>query len=379
VRDRRPGAQRRRNEDGFGQLFAACARALGVARMDVEAVRALRREGDGEREQLAIFHGDRAVGAADDLVERDESGEFVGRERFEFGQAREVGVFGIISHARSFALDIASLFAARAGAPRAGAYLSGVRSFANVRTVGLAAWALAAWCGAPAGASVAAETVCVDSSSPTAALDRRVAGAAFAATGGRAAIVPFDGSHGVSEKYFRALARDECALVMGFPVDAAAPDPPAGLKLTSGYYATGYVLATLGAARSLASLPHDTSIAVGVATAPDFYLVGEFGPVPHYELSVFQNQQQVLDALAARAVTAAMAWDPSVEAYRAAHPRVRLATTALHVPHGAWTFAALYDPRRRIAARRFERGLQLLSTNGRLSRIAHSVFPEATI
>jgi hypothetical protein len=227
-------------------------------------------------------------------------------------------------------------------------------------------------------ASAAAETVCVDSSSPTAALDRRVAGAAFAAAGSRAAIVSYDGSHGVSEKYFRALVRESCVLVMGFPVDAAAPDPPGGLKLTRSYYATGYVLATIGAARTLASLPHDASIAVGLATAPDFYLVGEFGPVPHYDRTVFQNQQQVLDALAARSVMAAMAWAPSVATYRAAHPGMHLVTTALHVPHGAWSFAALYDPRRSIAANRFERGLHVLSSSGRLSRIAHSVFPEAS-
>ena len=242
------------------------------------------------------------------------------------------------------------------------------RAFATCATLALAVIATQA----------NAAGVCVDTSSPSAALDRRVASAAFAAAGDVATIVAYDGSHGVSEKYFRALAREECAVVMGFPVDAQAPDPPSGLKLTAPYYATGYVLATLAKPRELAALPHDATIAVGTATAPDFYLVGAFGHVPPYRLDVHQTQEQVLDALATHGALAAMAWGPSVERYRRAHPSVRIAMTPLAIPHGRWSFAALYDPRRSSDARRFERGLRALSASGRLQRLARSVFPEVS-
>ena len=226
-----------------------------------------------------------------------------------------------------------------------------------------------------AGRSLAAQqaNVCVDTSSPTVAVDRRVARAAFAAVGYATAFVSYDGSAGIAEKYFRYLARSRCALVMGFPVDPVAPDAPGGLALTAPYYATGYVLASFGHAVTLADLSHHATVAVGTATAPDFYLVGAFGSVPPYRPDVYQSEEEAIAAVVARTDDAAMVWGPSVERYRAVHPAAkRLVSTSLPIAHGRWHLAALYAPPSHATASAFERGLATLRTSGELARLTAS-------
>lgn len=220
--------------------------------------------------------------------------------------------------------------------------------------------------------------ICVDSSSPSAALDRRVALAALHAAGVSAAVNSYDGSAGVSERFFRFLARRQCALVMGFPVDALAPDPPSGLALTAPYAQTGYVLAAIGAPQTLRSLPKGAVIAVGMATTPNFYLVGSFGKVPPYKADVYQTQEQALDALVRGEARYAMVWAPSVARYRALHPSVPpLGTSLLPFPHAAWSLAALYAPSSAPLARRFETGVARLRADGTLLVLTRSAQPES--
>jgi hypothetical protein len=66
--------------------------------MHVEAVRALRRAGDGERDQLAVLAGDGAVFPADDRVQPDEALEFLRRQRLQLRQQFEIVGIVIVSH-----------------------------------------------------------------------------------------------------------------------------------------------------------------------------------------------------------------------------------------------------------------------------------------
>ncbi len=231
-----------------------------------------------------------------------------------------------------------------------------------------------------------APRICVDASSPTASIDRGVARAALAVMHASAAIAPYDGSSGVSDGFFRFLARKRCALVMGFPVDRAAPDPPGGLALTRAYLRTGYVVATLGHAdgiaalghaRGIAELPRGAMVAVGSGTPPHFYLAGSLGPAPSYHADVYATQDEALDALVRRADPAALVWQPSVVRYGATHPNApHLVTAPLPIDHGAWSLAALYDPRNQPFAKRFDDALAALRASGALAKLTRSVHLE---
>src|SRR5262249_59239846 len=74
------------------------AGGVGVAGVHVEAVRALRRAGDGEGEQLAVLARDLAVVAADDGVELDEALELRRRELFELPEDLQVGAVVVVAH-----------------------------------------------------------------------------------------------------------------------------------------------------------------------------------------------------------------------------------------------------------------------------------------
>ena len=234
-----------------------------------------------------------------------------------------------------------------------------------------AAAALCAGTAATRPVLAAAPTICVDSSSPSAALDRRIALAATRAAGVPAAIASYDGSSGVSERFFRFLARGQCSLVMGFPVDALAPDPPSGLALTAPYLRTGYVLASLGPPKTLRDVPSGSTVAVGMATIPNFYLVGYFGKTPPYKPDVYQTQEQALDALVHGDDRYALVWAPSLWRYRSQHPQAPpIGSTSPPIPHAAWSLAALYAPHSALLARRFETGVAHLRADGSLAAIA---------
>ncbi len=209
-------------------------------------------------------------------------------------------------------------------------------------------------------------TVCLDSSSPSYALDRRIV-EALPAAGEPVTPFVFDGGEGVSERFFKYLSRTKCGLIMGYPVDLANPDPPDGLALTDAYLSTAYVLVTPQKATQAALRP-GTTIAVGMATAPHFYLAGAFGNVPNYTTNTYQTQEQVLDALAAHQAQAAMVWVPSLVRYRATHPRARAwYVSDLRIAHAHWKMAALYPEDDVAAAKRFDAALAKLSRSGALA------------
>jgi glycine cleavage system H protein len=86
VRQRGARSQRRGDVNRLGQLFTRRAGLLRVLRVHVEAVWALRREGDAERDQFSILQGHRTVGAADRFVECDKTVKPWPVQLFELGQ-----------------------------------------------------------------------------------------------------------------------------------------------------------------------------------------------------------------------------------------------------------------------------------------------------
>jgi polar amino acid transport system substrate-binding protein len=222
--------------------------------------------------------------------------------------------------------------------------------------------------GASAAAGPRPSRVCLDSSSPSFAADRRIV-ASLARFGDPLTPFVFDGGSGVSDRFFQYLSRTKCALIMGFPVDLTDPDPPDGLALTKAYLTTAYVLVARTPLRQETLRPGMT-IAVGMATPPHFYLVGAFGKAPNYTADTYQSQEEVLQALVSRRADAAMVWEPSVVRYQATHPEARgLHLSPLRIQHARWRIAALYRQTDSAQARRFESALNRLERSGQLELI----------
>src|SRR5436190_18406205 len=99
VRHRGAGAQRRRDERRLGDFFPRGACLLRVPRVDIEAIRALRRAGHRERDQLAILARNLTVVTPDDLVELDEALELRRRELLELSDDFQVVRVVIVAHA----------------------------------------------------------------------------------------------------------------------------------------------------------------------------------------------------------------------------------------------------------------------------------------
>lgn len=159
---------------------------------------------------------------------------------------------------------------------------------------------------------------------------------------------------------------------MGFPVDLRNADAPRGLSLTPGYFETGYVLVGLGHALTVAAIPRNSSVAVGLGTVPNFYLVGALSEAPPpLKAEGFSTQDEALDALVKHHVAAAMLWEPSVRNYRSRH-HDSLVISKLSIDHARWRLAALFDPLKPQLAKTFERGLALLESSGELATITKS-------
>jgi len=198
--------------------------------------------------------------------------------------------------------------------------------------------------------------VCIDRASPSAHVDRAVARAVAKVVSARLHIARVDsgdrGEDGFGPAAYRRLARKRCDLIMGFPLDPAAPSVPSGLEHTPAYLHTGYVLMSSGGSR-LSQLPAGASVAVTYLSPPDLYLDGG-----SHRLRVFNTQEQVLDALARGRVDAAAVWELAGRQYERTHPRAGpWKSTPLSMAHARWEIVALYAPRASATARRFGKAL----------------------
>ena len=223
------------------------------------------------------------------------------------------------------------------------------------------------------GAAVAGElSVCIDESSPTAAMEQQLASAVARQEGNTLKVHPFDssagGDDGFSPKEFGKLARQSCDLVLGFPVDADANAVPSGLQDTTPYGHTGFVLVTARSSKAttLDSLPGNSKVAVTYLTTPNLY----FADHPNLQADVHRNDADALKALRAGAVNAAMLWQPSVVRYLSKqHEARRFSYHELREPHAQFDLVALYDGDHAAAAAAFEHAITALTARGELAKV----------
>ncbi|MBB2179947.1 c-type cytochrome [Gluconacetobacter tumulicola] len=222
----------------------------------------------------------------------------------------------------------------------------------------------------PAGATV---SVCIDSSNPAHAMDRRVVQAVAHQQGTDAAIYTFDGSgagddDGFDVRKFSTLAASRCALVLGFPVDATHGAVPEGMRATAPYARMGFVLVTPRGheAETLAALPSGTDVAVTYLTAPNLYFVKH----PNVHADIYPTDAQTIASVVHRTDRAAMVWRASAVAYLPGGEKARdYCMHALSEPHADWDVVALYGPQGAAAAASFQKSIAALRRSGQLAAL----------
>lgn len=221
------------------------------------------------------------------------------------------------------------------------------------------------------GSAQAAVSVCVDTSSPTAEMDKAIAAAVAKQQKTTLSVHAFDGSgddEGFDLKEFNAMASKDCQLVLGFPVDASASGLPEGLQATAPYGRTGFVLVTPkgASAHALSALPDGSQVAVTYQTTPNLY----FANYPKLQANVHLTNEDAIEALEQHKVGAAMLWRPSVVGWLNTHKDAAPFDYAeLDEPHARWNLVALYDAANADAARAFEASVAKLQANGTLGRL----------
>ena len=197
-----------------------------------------------------------------------------------------------------------------------------------------------------ANAAEPALKVCVDTSSPTAAHDRDIAESVARQAGMTLSVTPFnssDADDGFPAKDFRKLLTHGCDLVMGYPVDATEANLPEGLLATKPYAQTGFVLVTAPGrtAHSLSDLPAGSEVAVTFEAPPNLYIVDH----PNVSADTQKTDADTLAAVLDGHDPAGMVWQPTVDAYLAAHPGVaKPGIYPLAEPHARFNVVALYLP-----------------------------------
>ena len=214
-------------------------------------------------------------------------------------------------------------------------------------------------------------SVCIDKSSPAAAMDQRLAEAVARDQGVGLAVHGFDGSgddEGFELKNFKILADTKCQLVLGYPVDTLHGNLPEGVKATASYGRIGFVLVTQRSSRadSLSSLPKGTDVAVTYRTTPNLYFIDH----PNVEADIFQTDDETIRTLADHKVKAAMVWRPTVASYLINHKNIHdFAYHELDEPHARWDLVGLYGVDGAETAARFEQSVSNLRGSGELERI----------
>ncbi|MBS0432476.1 MAG: transporter substrate-binding domain-containing protein [Proteobacteria bacterium] len=221
------------------------------------------------------------------------------------------------------------------------------------------------------GAAAARElSVCIDSSSPTAAMDSHLAQAVAAHEGATLRVHKYDSDdndevNGMA--HFGKLAGHDCSLVLGFPLDTDAPPTALGtLKATRPYAHTGFVLVTPANSKAAAldQLPHDSKVAVTYMTPPNLY----FADHPDLQPNVELHDPETLAALAAGKTNAAMVWYPAVVGYQADHG-ARFEVHPLQERHARFDLVALYDAGHAPAAAAFDEAIASLHASGELAKL----------
>jgi mono/diheme cytochrome c family protein len=220
-------------------------------------------------------------------------------------------------------------------------------------------------------ARAASFSVCIDTASPQAGGDKKLAQALAHVAGAPLRVFNFDGSadgdETVNPKSFAGMLAHQCNLVLGFPVDATGGVVPPGTAATAPYGNTGFIFVTppKGTAQALADLPNDTDVAVTYGSIPNLY----FASHPNTQADIHLSEAETLHTLLDGQVKAAMLWQPTLAAWRAGHPTTQVRDFPIAEPHSRWNIVALYLPNNRAAAGPFEAAAAALRSSGDLARI----------
>lgn len=222
------------------------------------------------------------------------------------------------------------------------------------------------------GTAIAADlSVCIDRSSPTAAMDTSLAHAVARQEGATLKVHAFDGSgddDGFALEHFHTLASKSCALVLGFPLDADAHGVPAGLIASTPYGHTGFVLVTPTASHSssLDQLPKGSDVAVTYQTTPNLYFIDH----TNVHADVHLSDAGSFKALESHTVGAAMLWRPTVMRFLSErHETGRFQLHELNERHARFNLVALYDRKNTAQAKSFEHAIEAMDASGELGRV----------
>lgn len=224
----------------------------------------------------------------------------------------------------------------------------------------------------PATAAGASPSFCIDKGNPFFAIDRAVATAVAHAdhTTPRFTVIDTrvgaDSLNAQTSAFFARLA-SKCDLVMGFPVETGYPTVPEGVKATTPYAATGFVLAAPGrVAPSFASLAPHTTVGVTYLTVPSTYF--DHGHGATLASHQYSSPAALYHALEAKQVAVALMWQPWL-VRELAQSHAAIAQHQLHLPHARWRVVALYRPDHAAEAVRFDAAIHRMTTNGRLASL----------
>ncbi len=231
----------------------------------------------------------------------------------------------------------------------------------------------AALCAAAVPAVASDLRVCIDKTSDSAMMDRRIAQSVAGISGNHLVVHEFKGDGGGDDegfplKNFVRLAAKSCDLVLGFPMDATRPDALAGLSATPAYAHMGFVLVEPRGMteRDLADFPKGTDVGVTYLTTPNLYFVAH----PNVIANVFDTERQTIASLVTHQVRAALLWRPTLVHYEITHPGgEKFTVRELTEPHARYDIVALYAARGQGTAAEFDRAIGQLARDGRLTKL----------
>ncbi|MBU6445678.1 MAG: transporter substrate-binding domain-containing protein [Alphaproteobacteria bacterium] len=229
---------------------------------------------------------------------------------------------------------------------------------------------------APAPAHSRDVRICIDSGSPAAAINRKVARAVAYEAHWPVSVVatrwnrPGD-DDGVSPRAFAKMAATRCDFIMGYPMSAGNVAGPAGLQHTGTYLHTGDVLVGRGTVPKWSALPKGASVGVTYNTLADV-LLAEHGGL---DLHVFDTERETVAAVRAGKVPLALVWNLSLDGQ--ARKAGGLTVRRLGLPQAEWVLVALYADRDAALGKAFDTVLERLRRNGRLARLTEAANPPA--
>jgi len=229
---------------------------------------------------------------------------------------------------------------------------------------------------APAPAQTRQVRICIDSGSPAAAINRKVARAVAYEAHWPVTVVsnrwntPGD-DDGVSPREFAKMAKTRCDFIMGYPMSAENVAGPAGLRHTGAYLHTGDVLVGRSAVPTWSDLPKGASVGVTYNTLADV-LLAEHGGL---DLQVFDTERETVAAVRSGKVPLALVWDLSLD--RRGRKADGLTIRHLGLPQAEWVLVALYTDRDAALGKVFDAALERLRQNGHLARLTEAANPPA--